>query len=201
MSKRLRRAARLGSQEPRRPALRGRCDEESGPALARPAAAQHRVVSRAQPDRRHHRGVRPGPGRPRGRHPRQERDLYLGRRRQGLSADRARRHVSSGLEHRGAGALPEAGDLRDGEIRHGRRLRAGDGVRHPPRHQGHGAGAAGSHARADSRQRRQPARGADRRPDAGGGHDDARPPHPGAGGACLGSRHPRRRGFRRRSTN
>ena len=45
---------------------------------------------------------------------------------------------------------------------------------------------AGSDAWPDSGQRRQPARGADRRPDPRGRHDDARPPHPGAGGHPWG---------------
>ena len=46
-------------------------------------------------------------------------------------ADRAGRHVASRLEHRRAGTLPQAGDLRDGKIRDGRRPRAGHGLRHP----------------------------------------------------------------------
>ena len=46
---------------PRWPALRGRRHAEDRHALARPAAAQRRFLSRPQPDQRHHGGVRPGP--------------------------------------------------------------------------------------------------------------------------------------------
>ncbi len=49
-------------------------------------------------------------------------------------------------------ALPEAGDLRDGEICYGRRPRTGDGLRHSHRDQGNSACIAGSDARANSRQ-------------------------------------------------
>ena len=43
-------------------------------------------LSRPQPDRRHHRGVRAGSGCARRRHPRRQRRLQLGRRREGVSA-------------------------------------------------------------------------------------------------------------------
>ena len=84
-------------------------------------------------------------------------------------------------------ALPQAGDLRDGEIRHGRRPRARDVVRHPPRHQGYGAGAARGVARPDPGERRQPAHRPHRRPHPRRRHDAAGPAHPGRGGATRGA--------------
>ena len=149
--------ARRRPARPRRPALRGGCRAQDRMAHPRPAAAEHHLLPRPQPDRRHHRGVRRGPGRAGGGDPRRQWRLFIGRRRQGVSGDCARRHVGHGPQYRGARALPEARHLRHGEIRHGGRLRTRDGLRYPHRHRRHHTGAAGGFAGANSRQRRQPA--------------------------------------------
>ena len=138
---------------------------------------QRGLVSRSQPDRRHHGGVRPGSRRPRRGHrgrngstPRVATKAFPQIERDGMShlawniaaPERCPKPVICAMEKYAMGVGFELAMAR----------------RHPAGHHGYAAGASGGDARPNSRQRRQPAGGAHGGPDAGSRHDDAWPANP-----------------------